>query len=206
MATFEKVFVSTTGSPFDAIVNRLRFAGRDSKEIRGISTVRFDPDLPWLVVNSHYPTILDLGSAIAESLGVEVISVSLQTTVDAFGFWRYAAGRLARGLVFGFSGEEERVWNEVRGEAEPWEAEALFRNSDNLELIVNEINDHSRELVERTYRERMFVIGSDLPRVGFNAAGLVDRVHEHYRLPRRYPKSVRLGPPWPLRRIVASWR
>ncbi len=205
MATFEKVFVRTATSPLEAVAS-LRRTGRHCKEIRRVSSVGFDSELPWLVIDSYYPAIVELGRVLSESSGSEVLCVSLQTVVDAFGFWRYVDGGFTRSLVFGLRGDEERVWNGVRGEPEPWEAEVIFRASEDLEAIIKDIEDHPRELVERVYRERSFMIGIDLPRVGFNAAGLVDGIHRHYRLPRLYPQSVRFGPLWPLRRIAALWR
>jgi hypothetical protein len=55
----------------------------------------------------------------------DVIWLSFQSVVDAFGYAHWRSGVCLRELVYGYE-KEERTWERVHGEAEPWEREALF--------------------------------------------------------------------------------
>jgi hypothetical protein len=58
-------------------------------------------------------------------LKTDVIWLSLQSAVDAFQFHHWRAGKQLRSLVFGCF-VEERTWERVEGEAEPWERDVFF--------------------------------------------------------------------------------
>lgn len=54
---------------------------------------------------------------LSSQLGAEIIWMSFQSNVDAFGFHHWRAGAHVRSLVFGYA--EERTWERIEGQPEP---------------------------------------------------------------------------------------
>lgn len=57
-------------------------------------------------------------------LDTDVLWITFQSVVDAFEFHHWRKGVALRGLAFGCRAEE-RTWERVEGEPEPWEASAF---------------------------------------------------------------------------------
>lgn len=63
--------------------------------------------------------------ALSADFNTDVIWLSFQSVVDVFEFYHWRRGVVLRVLVFGCYGEE-RVWDYVAGEPEPWERAVFF--------------------------------------------------------------------------------
>src|SRR5712671_6779472 len=95
---------------------------------------------------------------LSSDLDTDVIWLSLQSVVDAFQFHHWRNGLPMRSLVFGCYGDEERTWNQVEGQPEPWEQQALF-DPEQLEFLLREIaqSDEEKREFERIWRVREIV-------------------------------------------------
>src|ERR1700722_11388631 len=72
-----------------------------------------------LAADDYGSPTYDLGKLSSE-FETDVIWLSFQSVVDAFQFHHWQFGTLTRSLVFGCFGDEERTWNRVEGQSEPW--------------------------------------------------------------------------------------
>jgi len=134
-----------------------------------------------LDVNLHEPPIDEL-IRLSSDLGTDVIWLSFRSVVDAFQFHHWRSGSLLRSLVFGCYGDEERTWNQVEGQPEPWERSALF-DPKQLEFLLTEIaqsDDEKREL-ERIWHREEIVPARQEP--GMDARGVAWAVAKHYHFP-----------------------
>src|SRR5688572_25411670 len=95
---------------------------------------------------------------LSSQLSTDVIWLGLQSAVDAFQFHHWQAGKHLRSLVFGCFAEE-RTWERIEGEPEPWERDVFFDRRD-LEMSLKYANAEAekREL-ERIWREAELLPG-----------------------------------------------
>ena len=113
-----------------------------------------------------------LMAQLSGELQAEVIWLSFQRQVDAFEFARWEDGILRRHLVYGCY-EQERTWEKVEGDPEPWEAAALFdpRELERRIATARETDpefrmtaEHEEELRE-IWRERRLAADSFEPNI-----------------------------------------
>jgi hypothetical protein len=117
---------------------------------------------------------------LSASLGVDVIWLSFQSVVDAFQFHHWHKGRHARALVYGCFADE-RTWERVEGEAEPWEREVLF-DEEGLEHVLEFTDsDEQREELQRIWKNAEIVPGNTEP--GFDARSCAHKIAAHYGFP-----------------------
>jgi hypothetical protein len=111
-------------------------------------------------------------------LGTDVIWLSFQSVVDAFEFHHWRAGQTLRSLVFGCY-KEERTWERVTGEQEPWEREAFF-SARSLTRPWYGTEDEKRER-DRIWRDAELLPGRIEPSI--SARESARKVAEHYHFP-----------------------
>ena len=120
-------------------------------------------------------------AALSARLHTDVIWLAFQSVVDAFEYHHWRDGALLRSLVYGFR-EAERTWERVEGTPEPWEAEILFGDPEDLRAALESAESATeRADVERAWRERRPAVGSPYPMLDARDCGI--RVHEHYDFP-----------------------
>jgi len=111
----------------------------------------------------------------------DVVWLSFQSVVDAFQFRHWLAGKLVRSLVFGCYGDEERMWNEVDGQPEPWERKAFFDPSA-LEIPLKyAASDEEKSEFERIWREAELLSGRLEPSI--DARESARKAAEYYHFP-----------------------
>jgi hypothetical protein len=134
-------------------VARLRdLAARDGAELHD------DGKSPFAVWIAASPTFepSDL-SALSRDFG-EAIGLAVQTIADLVVYDHFVAGAHVRGLTYA----GEAGWVRVVGEAEPWEAPALFSQT-KLHELLKELSEELRddELArERADLERLWKLGA----------------------------------------------
>ncbi len=112
-------------------------------------------------------------------LDTEVIWLTFQSVVDAFGYHHWCRGTCLRSLVFGCN-KEERTWERSEGEAEFWERDAIFTPEELAFLLENAIDDERKEY-ERIWRLSSPVPGQTVPCL--DARETARAVAIYYRLP-----------------------
>jgi hypothetical protein len=122
---------------------------------------------------------------LTRELSTEALWLVWQKQADSFAFQRWVGGEALRRLAYGVW-DKERIWEQVDGEAEPWEGDALFPLSRlERQLRVSRLFPDpagaSEEEVRRIWQERRLVVDSEHPRLVAMDAALV--VARHYRLP-----------------------
>jgi hypothetical protein len=93
----------------------------------------------------------------------DVVWLGFQSVVDAFQFHHWQAGALVRSLVYGCYGDEERTWEEVSGQAEPWEQAAIFDAKGLASAMEFAESERQKQELERIWRNRELVPGSFEP-------------------------------------------
>jgi len=133
-------------------------------------------------IEEYQPPLAELKD-LSKRLTTDVIWLAFQSVVDAFEFHHWNNGVYLRGLAYGCY-VEERTWDQVYGEAEPWESKAFFQPSE-LELLLQYVgSDTEKEEFKRIWRERIIVPGNCEPSV--DARETARKVAEFYRLPGWY--------------------
>lgn len=126
------------------------------------------------------PPMKDLAQWSAD-LATEVIWLSFQSVVDAFQFHHWRGGSLLRSLVFGCYGEEERLWNEVEGQQEPWEHAAFFDPAA-LDIPLKFAQSEEEKLnLERIWQNEELVPDGGEPNI--DARESARKVAEFYKFP-----------------------
>lgn len=119
-------------------------------------------------------------AALSADLDTEVIWLSFQSVVDAFEFHHWQAGKLLRSLVFGCY-EEERTWEHVVGEPEPWEREAFF-DPNRLRYASKFVNTaREKHQLEQIWSEAKILRGETEP--GIDALEAARTVAKYYGFP-----------------------
>jgi hypothetical protein len=132
----------------------------------------FDPPENWL-------------REITIQLATEALWLVLQKQADAFAFQHWASGEVKRRLSYGVV--QERVWEQVDGSPEPWEATAFFspraleRRTRVLQVLDLPNRDDRVADLKRLWSEQRLAVGASEPAVSASSAGLA--VVEHYDLP-----------------------
>jgi hypothetical protein len=120
---------------------------------------------------------MQLLQLLSSELNTQVVWLAFQKQVDAFEYARWENGTLMRHLVFGCY-EQERAWEHVEGEPEPWEAAAIFeetrlerRFSQARRLSFVTYTPEDEKELRRIWRERRLVVGNHEPNIsGRNVA------------------------------------
>lgn len=133
-----------------------------------------------LAENALNPPKAELAK-LSVDFNTDVIWLGFQSAADAFIFYHWRNGALARSLVYGCH-KRERTWEEVSGRPEPWELEGLFAAKE-LKFLVEAIadNEDQKREFERIWRNRELVPGRNQPMVRSEAMAWV--VARHYQLP-----------------------
>ncbi len=118
--------------------------------------------------------------ALSSRFGTDVIWLAFQSVVDAFEFHHWRAGERVRTLVYGCF-QEERTWERVEGQAEPWEREAFFRQRWLEPLLEYARSEAEREEYRRIWREAEILPGRTEP--GFDSRNCAIDIAAYYQLP-----------------------
>lgn len=160
---------------------RLRgLAAKDGGELHDDGTSQF---AVWLLPSPEFePSDL---SALSRDFG-EAIGLAVQTIADLVIYDHFVAGARVRGLTYA----GEAGWVRVVGEAEPWEAPALFSRgklAELLEELEEDLRDDelAREKadLERLWKVGTLQAGSTRPPAG--PAALTRAIEKAFALPRR---------------------
>jgi hypothetical protein len=119
--------------------------------------------------------LLDL----SQRLQTDVIWLGFQSAVDAFQFHYWKEGRLLRSLVYG-AFEEERTWERVEGEPEPWEREVLFDQQALTRRLEYVESEAEKGELERIWSAAEILPGRDDP--SLDAQDCAFKVAEFYGL------------------------
>src|SRR5262249_33738256 len=95
-------------------------------------------------------------------LDTDVIWLSFQSVVDALQFHHWRGGLHVRALVYGCF-QEERTWERVEGQPEPWEREILFSEEELKHVLEYTDGDEQREELQRLWRDVQIVPGNTEP-------------------------------------------
>lgn len=109
---------------------------------------------------------------ISANLDTQLIWLAFQKQVDAFEFLHWDKGQLRRRLTYGCY-EQERTWEKVEGEAEAWEASALFNPRD-LERELRSLKEYPPEgksvadaeaELRAIWKDRRLAVNSAIPAI-----------------------------------------
>lgn len=117
--------------------------------------------------------------SLAARLKTDVIWLSFQSTVQAFKFFHWHNDAQLRYLVYGCT--QERLWERIEGDPEPWEQRAIFDRVDLAGILDGYDDPTERDEVERLYLERILAPGNFWPLL--DARETARAVAEFYRLP-----------------------
>ena len=153
----------------------------------GANGTVYDQATHAVVLWHEFQTPEPLLERLSRELAVQVIWLAFQKQVDAFGYERWEAGTRVRRLVFGCY--EERIWEQVDGEPEAWEAAAIFdearldrRLSQSRRLGRDfEYTSQEEQELQTIWRERRLVVGSPEPNI--NGRDVAEAVAIAYNLP-----------------------
>lgn len=90
-------------------------------------------------------------AALSAHLATDVFWLGFQSVVDAFQFHHWRSGQYIRALVYGAF--QERTWERVDGEAEPWEREVLFSPRKLEQALDCAVGDCERDELRRIWRD-----------------------------------------------------
>lgn len=172
---------------------RLEDRGRDTARLRP----RIDPGATliddgkspfagWLVPTPLFQP--DDLSALSREFG-ETLALAVQTVADLVIYDHFVGGLRVRGLTYA----GEAGWVRVIGNAEPWEAPALF-SAAKLEELLEELEEdvtadalaRDKAELERLWKAGNLVEGS--PRPPADCAAMTRAIEKHFGLPAR-PRS-----------------
>ena len=119
-------------------------------------------------------------SALSARLDTDVIWLSFQSTVDAFQFHHWRAGKRVRALVYGCF-QEERMWERAEGEPEPWEREVFFSRRGLEHLLKYAGSELEREELQRIWRQAEIL--PDRTEPGLDSRGCAHKIAAHYQFP-----------------------
>jgi hypothetical protein len=136
--------------------------GQRRHDMEGPCTARWREPYPWVRMHVFHEYINPLARRISGELETNVISLQIQTAVDAFLYSRFTNGREARCLVYGEN--EQGVWEEVRGEPEDWESTIIFKDG-----RVSEHFSHDPEASE-SYEKQVIEEGAFHPTINTSFA------------------------------------
>ena len=119
-------------------------------------------------------------AALSAQLGTDVIWLGFQSTVDAFQFHHWRSGQHVRALVYGCF-QDERTWERVYGEREPWEREVLFNQRELERVLDYAASDSERDELQRIWRDAEISPGSTEP--GLDSRECARQIAAHYQFP-----------------------
>jgi hypothetical protein len=119
-------------------------------------------------------------AALSTRLATDVIWLGFQSVVDAFQFHRWHLGQHARALVYGCF-KDERTWERVEGESEPWEREVLFSQRELDHVLTYAGSDSERQELQRIWRDAEISPGRMEP--GLDSRDCAHKIAAHYNLP-----------------------
>jgi hypothetical protein len=112
---------------------------------------------------------------LSATFGTDVIWVLFQTTAESFLFHYWRSGEQLRALC-----SNEGVWDQVEGQAEPWEAEEFWSEEVFEGALECAETGAERLRLRRLWQERVIRQGQTEPSVSCDSA--VHAVMEHYGL------------------------
>jgi len=119
-------------------------------------------------------------AALSERLNTGVIWLGFQSAADAFQFHHWRGGEHLRSLVYGCF-EEDRTWERIEGEPEPWENSILFDRHHLVRALQYIEDEGERRAVESIYRDQKIVRGHTEP--SLDARETARRVAKFFHLP-----------------------
>jgi hypothetical protein len=145
MGTLNAFYVKTSS---DSVITAIRARFPSATVEPGDGFVGFI-----MPVNTPQPPATALVQ-LSVDFSTDVIWLSFQSVVDAFEFHHWRGGQALRSLVYGCY-KEERMWERVEGEAEPWEREAFFSPYPAKMVVL----ENARREQERICREAVLLPG-----------------------------------------------
>lgn len=118
-------------------------------------------------------------SNLSSHLQTDVIWLAFQSTVDAFQFFHWQGGQLARALVYGC--KEERTWEKAEGASELWEAAVLFDPEALAFSITIHKDEAERIKLRRIWEEKEILPGRFLPNL--DSRWCAHKIAAYYGLP-----------------------
>jgi hypothetical protein len=119
-------------------------------------------------------------AALSTHLATDVIWLGFQSTVDAFQFHHWRSGQHIRALVYGCF-QDERTWERVEGEPEPWEREILFSQRELEHVLKYAASGSERHELQRVWRDADISPGRTEP--GLDSQDCAHKIAAHYKLP-----------------------
>jgi hypothetical protein len=119
-------------------------------------------------------------AALSARLNTDVIWLGFQSTVDAFQFHHWRSGQHVRALVYGCF-QDERTWERVEGQPEPWEREVLFGQRELEQALEYAGGDSERLELQRIWREAEISPGRMEP--GLDSRECAHKIAAHYQFP-----------------------
>jgi len=173
MATLNAVYVRAVADD-TAITEAIR-AKFPNAEVEANSQFR-GITLPSEAFEAPEGDLMELSSR----LETDVLWLSFQSTVDAFQFHHWRAGKHLRSLVYGCF-VNERMWERAEGMSEPWERDVFFaQEALKLGLQYLKGDDAKREM-ERIGREAEIQPGRTEPML--DGRECARKVAVHFHLP-----------------------
>lgn len=117
-------------------------------------------------------------------LTTDVIWLGFQSTVDAFQFHHWRSGAKVRSLVYGCFAEE-RTWERVEGQPEPWEREVFFGEDELNRVLEYADDDPQRVELPRIWREAEILAGKMEP--GLDSRNCAHKIAAHFGFPHYGP-------------------
>jgi hypothetical protein len=119
-------------------------------------------------------------AALSTRLATDVIWLGFQSTVDAFQFHHWRSGRHVRSLVYGCF-QDERTWERVEGEPEPWEREVMFSHRELEQFLKYAGSDSERQELQRIWRDAEISPGKMEP--ALDSRECAHKIAAHYQFP-----------------------
>jgi len=119
-------------------------------------------------------------AALSTRLATDVIWLGFQSTVDAFQFHHWRSGQHVRALVYGCF-QDERTWERVEGEPEPWEREVFFSQRELEHVLKYAGSDSERQELQRIWRDAEISPGKMEP--GLDSRDCAHKIAAHYQFP-----------------------
>jgi FAD/FMN-containing dehydrogenase len=133
-----------------------------------------------VLTNDAFEPPADKLAELSSDLATDVIWLSFQSVVDAFEFHHWRGGTAVRSLVFGCY-RDERTWERVEGEAEPWERSVFFDPKTLRYPLEYAATDEEKREFERIWREAELLPGRTEP--SLDSCESAHKVAEYYHFP-----------------------
>jgi len=172
MGTLNALYLRTKGAAIESAVRDL-FPG---------AKVEPGPEFTgFTLANDDFEPPVDELAELSAVFGTDVIWLSFQSVVDAFQFHHWREGTALRSLVYGCHGDEERMWTQADGQAEPWEQAAFFDPESLKFQLEYPENDEQKKELQRIWEKSELLPGRLDPFI--DARESARAAAKHYNLP-----------------------